>query len=208
MKALVPLADGVEEMEAVIVIDTLRRAQWEVTSAAIGNQTVEASRDIRLVADALWNDIDPSAYDAMVLPGGIEATRRLASHAGVLETVRVFAATGRTVAAICAAPLVLQAAGILEGREATCHPSVRADLTATSAGNGRVIVDGNVITSQGPGTAFEFALTLIRYLDDPRKAADIAEAMLVGWPEPASRYTAGTNRHESISSLNFDCLSK
>jgi 4-methyl-5(b-hydroxyethyl)-thiazole monophosphate biosynthesis len=187
MKALVPLADGVEEMEAVIVIDTLRRAQWEVTSAAIGDQTVEASRGIRLVADARWNDIDPSAYDTMVLPGGAEGARRLASHAGVLETVRVFAATGRTVAAICAAPLVLQAAGILEGREATCHPSVRADLTAASAGNGRVIVDGNVITSQGPGTAFEFALTLIRRLDNPRKAADVAEAMLVGWPDPTRR---------------------
>lgn len=179
VKTLVPLSDGVEEIEAVVVVDTLRRAGWDVTSVSAGARTVNASRNVKLVADALWGEVDVSEYDLIVLPGGAENARTLASHAGVLEALRVFDASDRTVAAICAAPLVLQAAGILDGRKATCHPAVRKELTAAVYRDKPVVVDRNIVTSQGAGTAFEFALTLIREADGPGKAEQVAEAMVL-----------------------------
>ena len=180
MKALVPLADGVEEMEAVIIIDTLRRARWEVTPVSItGEKTITASRGVVLVADAIWEQLDPSDYDLLILPGGLGGTEALTAHAGVQEAIRVFLASGRTVAAICAAALALQAAGVLEGRRVTCHPSVANRLTATSRTTARVEIDGDLITSQGPGTAFEFALTLVRELDSAAVADEVAAGLIL-----------------------------
>jgi len=180
MKTLVPLSDGVEEIEAVVVIDTLRRAGWAVTCASVSSRTVTASRNVRLVADALWREVDVSSYDVLVLPGGAGNAQTLASHAEVLEAIRVFDASGRMIAAICAAPLVLQSAGILNGRQVTCHPSVRDQLNSSAVyRNKRVVIDHNIVTSQGPGTAFEFALTLIRQAEGPEKARRIAEDMVL-----------------------------
>lgn len=180
MNALVPVADGVEEIEAVTVVDTLRRAEWQVTLAGVGSQTITASRGVRLVADQAWEAVDPADYGVLVLPGGGGNARTLAGHAGILDAVRSFCASGRTVAAICAAPRVLQAAGVLEGRTATAYPAVRGDLAGAHVVDQRVVVDGRLITSQGPGTALEFALTLVRELDSPDKAEQLAEEMIAG----------------------------
>ncbi|MBA4387822.1 MAG: DJ-1 family protein [Verrucomicrobia bacterium] len=178
-RVIVPLADGVEEMEAVIIIDVLRRAKWDVTVAAVSGLGVKGSRGVNLVADASWAQIDADSYDVLVIPGGAEGTRILAADRRILETVRKFVSGKKLVGAICAAPLVLQAAGVLDGRKATCHPGVRQSLTSAMIQPGRVVEDGMIVTSQGPGTTIEFALALIRIVDG-RAAADlVAQAMVV-----------------------------
>lgn len=178
-RVLIPLAPGVEEMEAVIAIDTFRRAGWEVVAAGTAGSEVAASRGVRLLCDASWSDVDPDTFDILVIPGGAAGTEALASDAGVLGAVRSFAESGRTLAAICAGPLVLQAAGVLEGRKATCHPAAREKLDQPSRVlNDRVVVDGNIITSQGPGTAIEFALAIVSEVEGPASATAIAAGLI------------------------------
>jgi 4-methyl-5(b-hydroxyethyl)-thiazole monophosphate biosynthesis len=179
MKTLVPLADGVEEMEAVIILDVLRRAKWDVTAAALAGCDVTGSRGVRLKADAAWADLDPADFDLIVLPGGAAGVEAFLAFPPLLDALRDFAAAGKPLAALCAAPLALQAAGVLDGREATAHPSVLDRLTRARRRNDRVVKDGAIITSRGPGTAFEFALALVRYFDSPTKAVDLARAMFV-----------------------------
>ena len=180
--ALVPIAEGCEEIEAVIIIDTLRRAGWTVVSAGLEEGPVTCSRGVRIVPDARWSDVDVSACDLLVLPGGGPGTEALRRDPRVLEAIRVFDAQQKTIAAVCAAPLVLQEAGILDGREVTCHPSVADNLTVGRHVDRAVVADGNLVTSQGPGTAFAFALTLIARVDGEDKAEAIRRAMVLALP--------------------------
>ncbi len=178
MRVLMPLADGVEELEAVTVIDVLRRGGVDVTSAALGNtQTVTGSRGVKLLADALWASLDTEAFDAIVLPGGGKGTDHLLADTRVIETVQAFDAAGKFVAALCAAPTVLAAAGVLAHRKATCYPSVAGQL-GKSYEDAPVIADGNIITSQGPGTAMLFALVLVQHFEDDETAHRVAEGLL------------------------------
>jgi 4-methyl-5(b-hydroxyethyl)-thiazole monophosphate biosynthesis len=178
-KALVPIADGSEEMEVVIIIDCLRRAGIEVTSVSIGAATISASRHVRLLADALWDDIDPHGFDVLILPGGNDGTDALMHHEGVLQSVRQFVDDGKMVAAICAAPQVLQAAGVITGKRVTSHPAVREKITEAVTTNARVETDGNIITSQGPGTTMEFALALIARIAGQDKAQEVAAGLIL-----------------------------
>ena len=177
--ALVPLADGCEEMEAVILIDVLRRAGWEVVAAGLASGPVTGSRGVRLVADADWAEVEPTAFDVLVLPGGGPGTERLRADRRVLDALRAHHAAGRIVAAICAAPLVLQAAGLLDGKEATCHPGVADALTRARHVDRPVVWTGHIATSQGPGTAFAFALALVERIDGPDAARRIAREMVL-----------------------------
>ncbi|MBU4200169.1 MAG: DJ-1/PfpI family protein [Verrucomicrobia bacterium] len=174
---LVPLADGSEEMEAVIAIDVFRRVPWSVTSVGIRPGVVTGSRRVRLVPDAVWTEVEPSAFDILVIPGGQAGAEALSRDERILEAVRFFVTAGKWVAAICAGPLVLQAAGVLAGRRATCHPAVT--LTQTERREDRVVVDGRLITSQGPGTSFEFVLAIVREVEGTAKAAELAKSMVV-----------------------------
>ena len=189
-RALVPIADGVEEMEAVVIIDTLRRAQWEVVAAAVRTADrpqdgrfaapVVASRGVRLLPDGEWSGLDPLRFDVLAIPGGAAGTKTLCADDSVLEAVRQFAKRGRLVGAICAGPLVLQKAGILSGRRATCHPAVRTEFgSAVSLCDTRVAVDGRIVTSQGPGTALEFALTLIELVEGPAAADGVRKGLVM-----------------------------
>ena len=178
MKALVLLAEGVEEMEAVIAIDLLRRAKWDVTAAGLEAGPLTASRGVRLVPDRKLEGLRADDFDVLVVPGGAGGVKRLRAHAGVLELVRQFDRAGKTIAAVCAGPLVLQQAGILEGRNATCHPDVAGELTAARRSDARVVVDGHLLTSQGAGTCFEFALALVARHDGPEAAARIARGIV------------------------------
>jgi len=182
MNVLMPLAEGFEEIEAVVVIDVLRRAGVAVTTAAIGHERiVTASRGVVLVAETVWEGLDLEAFDALVLPGGGPGTERLRADDRILEAVRAFDAAGKIVAAICAAPTVLAAAGILDGRAATCYPGCEKALAgARHTAKGPVVADGNVITSQGPGTSFAFALALVERLAGKAVAADVASGLLLG----------------------------
>ena len=180
-KVLVPLADGCEEMEAVTIVDVLRRAGFTVDMVGLQPGVVTASRGVRLVPDADWPAELPGGYAAIVLPGGGPGTQRLMEDVRVLEAVRSFSAAGRTVAAICAAPKVLHRAGVLRGKSFTCYPGVEAALDGAHHRAEAVVVDGGVITGCGPGTSLEFALTLVRVLAGPAKAREVADGLRVAW---------------------------
>ena len=178
--ALIPLAEGVEEMEAVIAIDVLRRAQWRVITVGLQAGFLTASRGVRLQPDETWGAVDPAAWDALVIPGGAGGVRSLVRDERVLAAVRGFHVQRKWVAAICAAPLVLQAAGILTATSrVTCHPGAAAELTVTKRLDETTVVDGRLVTSQGPGTAFEFALTLVRLIDGAAAARSLAASMVL-----------------------------
>lgn len=176
---LVPLANGVEEMEAVITIDLLRRAQWSVVTAGVDDGVLTASRGVRLVPDQPWTVIRPDDFDILMIPGGAPGVERLLLFPPLLEAIRRFHAAGKWIGAVCAAPLVLQAAGILDGRQATCHPAAAPRLTAPRRLDQRTVVDGRILTSQGAGTTFEFALKMIECVDGPAKARAIADAIVL-----------------------------
>lgn len=180
LRVLVPLAEGFEEIEAVTVIDVLRRAGLDVVVAGLKPGVVRGSHGIDVVPDVELGANDATAVDVLVLPGGMPGTRHLAADARVVELARRLHASGKPTAAICAAPVVLHAAGIARGIEVTSHPSVRDELTgALVRGDRRVVRAGSVTTSQGAGTAMEFALALVEDLCGAEKAAELARAMIV-----------------------------
>ncbi len=178
-KVLVPIADGVEEIEAVCIIDVLRRAGAEVTVAAVDNLEVTAARGVRLVADCRLADCAAERFDLIALPGGLPGAEHLRDCAVLTGLLRDQAQQNRLYAAICAAPaVVLQHHGLLAGRRATCHPALADRLDPTADPGARVVVDGNCVTSQGPGTALEFALELVARLFGPERAETVAGPML------------------------------
>lgn len=176
--AMVLLADGVEEMEAVIIIDVLRRAEWDVVSVGLKSGPVTASRGVVLVPDTVWHEVAPDTFDWLILPGGLPGTQRLIADQRVLQALQVHARANKKIGAICAAPTVLHAAGLLRGQAITSHPSVAERLGDTRRSPDRVVIDGNFITSQGPGTTFEFALTLVKTENGPDKAGELAKSMI------------------------------
>jgi len=180
---LVPLADGFEEIEAVTVIDVLRRAEIGVTTATLddsGDLGVTGSHAIRVLADARLADIDLDEVDALVLPGGMPGTRHLTEDERVVNIVQALVERGQPVAAICAAPSVLAVAGVLEGRQATSHPAWRDRLAGAAVlGEPAVVTSDGIVTSQGVGTALAFALELVRQWKGRATAEALAEAMVV-----------------------------
>jgi 4-methyl-5(b-hydroxyethyl)-thiazole monophosphate biosynthesis len=179
-RILVPLADGFEEIEAVTIIDVLRRAELDVTVGGLTKGTITGSHGIAFTPDATLDALDLGSFTMVVLPGGMQGTRNLMADQRVLGLVRRLSAAGKRTAAICAAPLVLHAAGVLRGVAVTAHPSVHGDLPgAVVKSEPRVLASGPVMTSQGAGTAMEFALALVAELCGREKAAAIGRAMVV-----------------------------
>jgi 4-methyl-5(b-hydroxyethyl)-thiazole monophosphate biosynthesis len=179
-RVLVPLAEGFEEIEATAIVDVLRRGGVEVVLAGLHPGTVTGSHGIRLGTDAVLGDLDPLGFDMLVLPGGMPGTTGLMEDERVLGAVRALHGAGRTVAAVCAAPMVLARAGVVSGVTVTSHPSVRGELgDADVRAEPRVLRSGRVVTSQGPGTAIEFALELVAELSGQARAEELARAMLV-----------------------------
>lgn len=172
-RVLVPLAPGFEEIEAVAVIDILRRAGIEVVVAAVLDNPVAGSHGIAVTCDVAAAGVDASRFDALVLPGGMPGTRRLCESAVVREWVTAMATAGKLVAAICAAPTVLDACGVLAGRRATSHPNHAAEMRTCRYVETAVVRDGNFITSRGAGTAIEFAAALVTELVGTDAARDI-----------------------------------
>jgi len=179
--ALVPIAHGSEEIEAVCIIDVLRRAGVDVTVASVEETLqVTASRKTRLVADRLISDCAGQTYDLIALPGGMPGAERLRDSTALIDLLKAQRQAGRLYGAICAAPVVaLQTHGLLQGKRATCHPSVAGQLENPQAMAQRVVADGACITSRAPGTAIEFALALVGALFDADKAQEIGAHMLV-----------------------------
>ena len=167
-KVLVLLADGFEEIEAVTVIDVLRRADIEVMSASLNGSQVKGSHGISVVADSTLDQVEEQMFDALVLPGGMPGARHLRESQPVLDLIRDAAHKGKFVAAICAGPTALDVAGVLKGRRATSNPG--HELPSADYVEEAVVVDGNIVTSRGPGTAFDFALKLVEKLAGPAVA--------------------------------------
>jgi 4-methyl-5(b-hydroxyethyl)-thiazole monophosphate biosynthesis len=177
---LVPIADGTEDIEAVATIDVLRRAGAEVTVASVAKPQITASRGTKITADALISDCVNKDYDCIALPGGMPGSEHLRDSPPLIAKLKEQKQAGRWIAAICAAPaVVLKTHGLLEGVKATCHPSFHNQIDPAHLSKQRVVVDRNVITSQGAGTAIEFALTIVEHLFDPAKKKEVATAMIV-----------------------------
>jgi len=177
MKALVLLAEGFEEIEATAIVDVLRRAGVTVTTAALGASPVRGSHGIALVADRALDGLEADAFDAVVLPGGMPGAKNLKEDPRVLRLVAKAAHDGKVVAAVCAGPIALAAAGVLAGRRATAYPGY--ELEGARFSEERVVVDDNVITSRGPGTAIEFSLALVDKLVGAARAEQLRRDMLV-----------------------------
>ncbi len=165
-RVLVPLAQGCEELEAITIIDLLRRAGIEVVSAGLDEQVVTASRGTRLLPDTTLDEALDDDFDMIVLPGGLPGADHLDQDPRIHQLLERMAANGRYVAAICAAPKVLASSGLLAGRRATSYPGVLDAIPFTDIQVSRqaVEIDDRIITSRGPGTAMDFALALIEKL--------------------------------------------
>jgi protein deglycase len=159
---LVTLAPGFEEIETITVVDILRRAGARVTLAATVNGVLEGSRGIKVAPDAMLEAVIDKEFDLICLPGGQPGTDNLNNDPRIEKLLQKMQSQGKYIAAICASPIVLQKAGILKNRSMTCHPSVQSQFDSYL--DDRVVIDGNLITSQSPGTAMEFALKLVEIL--------------------------------------------
>lgn len=181
MNILVPLADGLEELEAITIIDVLRRAGLALTTASLTeDKLVEGAHKVIIQADALLKDLNTEDFDAIVLPGGGVGTDNLVKDPRIIETVQSYNSQNKYICAICAAPIVLAAAGVLEGLKATCYPSCAKTL-GSSYDDSPVIADNNIITSQGPGTAMLFSLILAHHFAGEETARSVAKTMLTSY---------------------------
>lgn len=178
-KVLIPLAQGCEELEAVTVIDLLRRAGIDVTTAGLDEQPVKASRGTVLIADTTLDKALQDDYDMVVLPGGLPGADHLDKDSRIQDLLKKMANSEKFTAAICAAPKVLASAGLLSGKQATAFPGTleKLDLPNTTIQEQAVVQDGKVITSRGPGTAMDFALTLIEKLAGKEKRDSVESAL-------------------------------
>jgi 4-methyl-5(b-hydroxyethyl)-thiazole monophosphate biosynthesis len=179
-RVLVAVADDIEELEAIAIIDCLRRAGAEVTIASVQKLEITTSRKVKITADCLIADCAGRSYDLIVLPGGMPGAEHLRDNKQLVEMLKAQKLSDRFYAAICASPVVVFAHyGLLADKKATCYPGMADHLKHKDAVNLRVVVDGNCITSQGPGTALEFGIKLVELLFGIEKAHAIAAAMLV-----------------------------
>jgi len=176
MKIMVPLADGFEEIEALTVVDVLRRAGIDVDTVGVVGSSITGSHKIRVTTDKRLSDVNPDDYDGIVLPGG-PAYSTLARTSQIENILKKLNSKGKLVAAICAAPSVLAKAGVLEGRRATIYPGMERELPYPR--DEKVVVDGNIITSQGPGTAMEFALKIVEILLGQEKTFQLKSKLVV-----------------------------
>ena len=179
-KVFIFLAEGFEETEAVATMDIMLRGDLDVTSVSIsGKLPVTGAHGIAVNADTLFEKADISSGDMLVLPGGMPGAANLNAHAGVKSALEQYAASGKKIAAICAAPLVLGGLGLLQGKKATAYPSFEPTLTGATFVKSPVVKDGNIITGRGPGFVFEFGLAIVEELQGKAKADEVAEGLLL-----------------------------
>ncbi len=184
------LADGFEEIEAVTIIDVLRRAEIEVSLLGTRSRDVNGAHGIEIRADATLEEVGERDWAAVILPGGIPGATNLRDDARVKALLQRQDAEGGMLAAICAAPIALSAAGVLEGKEVTSYPGFAEQIRCGAYREDHVVIDRNVTTSRGPGTALEFSLHLVSQLVGEEMANHLADEMLVGgMPLPSRRWS-------------------
>eukprot|EP01041_Mallomonas_annulata_P004168 gene4168-8286_t len=180
INVLVPIAHGSEEIESVTIINTLVRAGAHVTAASVEDTLqITGSRGIKIVADKLINDCKNVNWDLIACPGGMPGAERLRDSETLRQLLTLQAAESRLVAAICASPaIVFSTMPLLDGKHATCYPAPKFKETIPKYSTEAVVVDGNVITSQGPATSLAFSLKLVELLFGKDKGDEVGKAML------------------------------
>ncbi len=174
------LGTGFEEVEAIATIDVLRRAEVELTTVSVMQErSVEGAHGVRIEADKMFDEVDFSKSEMLILPGGMPGTLNLGAHEGLLSLLREQNKKGGWIAAICAAPSVLGKMHLLRNHQAVCYPGFEDQLYEAFVSKDRVMVSGNIVTSRGPGCTIEFALQLATVLKGEDVAKAVAEGMLV-----------------------------
>lgn len=172
------LADGFETVEALAPVDVIRRAGIEVTTVSImGRKEVVSAQDVTVIADTLYSDVCFDDADALVLPGGGVGTENLSAHGPLRSQLVAAHANGTTIAAICAAPMVLGRIGVLEGRRATCYPGCEGELFGAEYTESAVEKDDNIITGCGPGVSFDFGFAIVEHLCGGEMVATLRSQM-------------------------------
>ncbi len=177
-RAMIILAPGYEELEAVAVIDMLRRAGIEIKIVGLEEGPIPSARDVKIVPDCTLDEIKDEKFDLIVLPGGLDSTERLAKDERVINMLKRQLDEERLVGAICAAPTVLDRHGLSKDKTITCHPVCQEAVKNSRLSQNRVVTDGLLITSQGPGTALEFALRLVERLAGTEKMNEVNKGVL------------------------------
>ncbi len=176
----VHLAEGFEEIEAISIIDVLRRTEFKVEVVSItGKLEVTGSHNIKVTADALFEDIDYSVIDMIVLPGGMPGAANLKAHSGLREQILNFNDSEKPMAAICAAPMVFGNLGLLKEKQATCYPGFEDELHGAIITGEAVAEAGNIITGKGAGVAIKFALKIVEKFNGKEVADDLGAKMIV-----------------------------
>jgi len=177
-RVCVVLANGFEELEAVTLVDVLRRAEVEVVTLGVEGKLVQGSHGICMQADATLEESGHESWEMVILPGGLPGANTLRDNDDVQSLLRRQHEVGGLLAAICAAPIALGKAGVLRGRRATCYPSFEEQLIGAETSQARIVQDGTIHTSRGPGTALDFALHLAGVLVGEERADSLAKSML------------------------------
>ena len=179
-RVLVPLAPGFEELEAVTITDLLVRAGVEVTTAGLDGNAVTASRGTTIIPDTSIDDVENDIFDLIVLPGGLPGADHLKNDARIQTLLKNHSAKNKYIAAICAAPKALNQAGLLDNRTATSYPGVLESTNnkTINISEQATVIDGNIITSRGPGTAIDFTLQLIELLQGKDKKEEVEKQLV------------------------------
>ena len=176
MKALIILANGFEEIEAMTVADILKRANITTTLASISSSVVEGAHGIKVVADKGLADVRTDDYDILILPGGSPGYKNLANSSSVINLIKSFDQRKRLIAAICAAPVVLAKAGVIDDKIVTVYPGMENQVPKPR--DAKVVVNGNIITSKAPGTSIEFGLKIVEVLSGKKISEKIREELV------------------------------
>ncbi len=171
------LANGFEEIEALAVVDILRRADLDVTTVGIAAKQITGSHGISVIADKTDSEVSTQDMQMVILPGGLPGATNLNESPIVQEFLKQAADSEKYIAAICAAPFILGRAGLLKSKKATCYPGYEKELIGAKALSDSVVVDGNIITAKGAGVATEFAFKLVEIMSDKQTADSIRSAM-------------------------------
>ena len=177
-KMLVPLAEGFEEIEAIAIIDICRRGGIDVTIAGVTGMTIKGGHDIEITAECLIDSVDINSYDMITLPGGLAGTLTLSKNENIQSMLKQMKAQGKYIGAICAAPLALHTADVLN-KDFTCYPSIENQIRIDGYHQDQnTVIDGKVMTSQGVGTAIDFALKIVRELQGESSFKKLEKSIL------------------------------
>lgn len=179
-KVLVPLADGIEMVEALSIVDVFRRAGVHVDTASVNEKVITSSHNVKIEADKLIDECVDVDYDLVAVPGGIPGADNLTNSKTLIDILKKQNAENKLYGAICASPaVVLESHGLLEGKKATCHPLFIANLSSDECSEMKVVLDQNCVTSRGAGTAVDFGLELLGILMGEEKKKEVAKGMVV-----------------------------